>query len=222
MNRVSNPYELPRLRKAASLCALILIILGGFAGFSSLNFSSVDSSYLLTVFTKFLLISIFIERGLEFFIALWRGGHTKYLGHLVEETQRKVDKLETGGNGMKSELKKDLENLRKQKRDLQQYKAETTRLALWASFLFGLLMSITGVRFLQFMVEIPEHMKSNNHIQVCLFYCVDILVTACLISGGSEGFHKIMALYNRFMDTSTLRLKDSSKSSEMLNKASPQ
>lgn len=197
MKPTPNPYEIPRLRWAAVIAALLVVLIGSIAAFQPLSFKNPSSQQILGLLTTLLLIALFIERGLEFFVELWRGANKSYKEHMIEQCKKRLALLQTQ-DGKKNTMEDEREKLRNLEHDLQLYKAITTRIALWTSFLVGLVVSTVGVRSLTGLFESSNLAKG----QVPLFYGIDIVLTACLISGGSEGIHKIMRVYNHFMDQS--------------------
>ena len=44
-----------------------------------------------------------------------------------------------------------------------------------------------------------------------IFQGLDILLTAALISGGSEGIHKMMNVYKSFMEVTEKKIQDSAR-----------
>jgi len=205
-NKKKDKFKKPGLRAAAMAAAAILIAVGAYVDFVPASIDKSSGERILFVLGLLTLISLFIERGLEFFVELWRG---------LEKGQRETDianrrdeiarQDKTLGQDRSRELKERYDDLYEKEKELQEYTAITHRISLWASFLFGLLISIAGVRTLAWILDIGTIADENQKI---LFRCVDVIFTACLISGGSEGLHKIMSAYNEFFDTSKSRSQD--------------
>ena len=76
----------------------------------------------------------------------------------------------------------------------EEYRMQTRSAALWLGLLIGLLVSAVGVRVLHELV-----VSELQGTQALYFTAVDILLTGCLISGGSDVLHKIAERYNNFM-----------------------
>lgn len=195
----SRSYEKPTLRSAAIVAALVLIIFGALSSFKGLSFQSESGDDALSVLGRFVLIALFVERGIEVFVELWRGASKNKIKHDIE-----VLKEERMGVKENPEEEKVIQNkVRELSEDLHFYQAVTMRISLWMGFLFGLLVSISGVRALDPLLSSPI-----GDAQGILFQGVDILLTASLIAGGSEGIHKIMTVYKRFMEGSEKRIKE--------------
>lgn len=139
-------------------------------------------SVLAALFT----ISLFLERSLEVFINTWRSaGRTR-----VENQVKKAS------DGAKEEAAERLSS----------YKTDTQILALWTSFAFGLFISAVGIRTMQSLVT-AESLNGLSSNQLNLFHVADVLLTGGLISGGSEGIHKLTQVFTDFMEASSARLK---------------
>ncbi len=227
-----NPYEKPELRTLAIAIALFLIVLAVILPFNGLSPATENSESQLNVLTRLVLISLFIERGTEFFIELWRGSKKDHKKHNVELIQQLLQKV-TNDINQKRKLQERLHNksedlhqhqielvrqqlkevtndideqhklrdkllaqLHGKSEDLHQYQAITKRVALWTGFLFGLLMSLAGVRALSSLLSMPA-----IEYQRMLFRSLDVILTAGLISGGSEGIHPIMTFVKGVLQT---------------------
>lgn len=75
-------------------------------------------------------------------------------------------------------------------------KSDNKRIATIASLIVGTAVSFAGVRFLEPFFEI----SSLEDYQAQLFHAVDILLTAGLLSGGSDGIHQVTRLYQDRVD----------------------
>jgi hypothetical protein len=73
--------------------------------------------------------------------------------------------------------------------ELENYRYATKKYTLWVSFIIGLSVSAAGIRTLGSLVE---HVPSLIGEQKLIFQFLDILITAGLLAGGSEGIHHIM------------------------------
>lgn len=193
-----NPYEKPILRAVAIAAALGLLVLGAFSSFKGLSFQSESGDKALDVLGRLVLIALFVERGIEVFVELWRGA-------IKNKKKHNINFLEKEKSLIKGNVKEEkaLQNkVRELSEDLHFYQAITIRISLWTSFLFGLMVSVSGVRALNPLLSSP-----TENTQGMLFQGVDILLTAALISGSSEGIHNIMTVLKRFMEGSESKIK---------------
>lgn len=79
--------------------------------------------------------------------------------------------------------------------ELQRYRLVTAKYAMWISFIFGLVISLVGVRILQNLVEV----EIREGLQFLLFDVTDIILTGGTIAGGSAAIDKIgKAISNNF------------------------
>ncbi|WP_298150296.1 hypothetical protein [Flavobacterium sp.] len=72
------------------------------------------------------------------------------------------------------------------------YKAETGRLVLTLSLVFGCLLACTGFFRLLEGLSVDELISSEYHR--ALFDATDIVVTGWIIAGGSQGYYKLIDL----------------------------
>lgn len=192
-----NPYEKPELRAFAIAIALVLIVLAAGLPFDRLSFAIESGNTPLNVLARLVLVSLFIERGTEVFVELWRGSQKDFKKHSIELVQQH---LQTGIHDIYEQHQLQ-EDLRLKSEDLHQYQAITKRVALWTGFLFGLLISLAGVRALSSLFSMPA-----TQDQMVLFRSLDVILTAGLISGGSEGIHQIMTFYKKFIEASERKM----------------
>jgi len=94
----------------------------------------------------------------------------------------------------------DLAPLHAAQADLGAYRAVTKEIALCISFVFGLFVSLAGVRALS---SIVVGTAGPNW----LFTAADILLTGALLAGGSDHIHKIANLFSNFMDAAATKVK---------------
>lgn len=85
----------------------------------------------------------------------------------------------------------------KQDNNQNQKDFEVKRIATITSLIVGIAVSLAGVRFLEPFFEI----KSSGY-QAILFHALDILLTAGLLSGGSDGIHQLTSFYRQRIDNS--------------------
>jgi len=199
---LKRQFTMPVLRIVAAVVALaILIVVPIFWTFQSVGFKPFQTGDYASVFSQLLIIAVFMERALEFFINLWREPGKAELAHRLEDHEQQYAVLEDKSSEEAKKLQNDIAEL---KYSQQLYGSQTFRISLWSSFLFGLVVSTVGVRALQSVVGDVSGLAQP---QQAIFHFIDVLLTGCLISGGSEGIHKIAGLYNKFMETSTNKVK---------------
>jgi hypothetical protein len=68
------------------------------------------------------------------------------------------------------------------------------------ALIIGVLVSLAGTRTLEALLDLTKAKQPIPSFQLGLFYAVDILITAGLIAGGSDGIHKISEILTSLSD----------------------
>ena len=87
-----------------------------------------------------------------------------------------------------------------------QQKSGTRGWALWAGLVMGLAISLAGMRTLNSLVT-PDSYALLSVDQKNFFDLVDVLITAGLISGGSNGLHSILQVFIDMAEATSNRIK---------------
>lgn len=82
---------------------------------------------------------------------------------------------------------------------------EQVRIAV--GFLFSLLISAAGVRALGGLLDVPSPIPDNQIERYTFFNWVDVLLTAGLLAGGSNGLAMIVELLKKAVQTKIAELK---------------
>ena len=163
----------------ASIVGLVLL------GFFSPRFSSAiaindsistDIGGLLGILA---FISFALESALEIYVSTLRNAGRERLERQIERVP--LDEESQPSDGEIAQL-----NL-----ELFEYREDTAYITRVVSLVAGVLIGIMGVRILQPFVNLG----TLAGFQVPLFHAVDILLTAALLSGGSEGIHQLTKIY---------------------------
>lgn len=167
-------------------------------------FRDIGITKVMELLTLLLFIALFLERALEVFVLTLRGPDEARLGLEVKELENKLNNPKKDQSDTeKAELDKAFE---KSKLKRIEYKSETRRIALWIGLTLGILISAVGIQALQTLVDI-DTLGSLSKAQLTAFRLMDVLLTGGIIAGGSEGIHKLISVYNSFMDASAKRAK---------------
>ncbi|MFZ6030829.1 MAG: hypothetical protein ACOYYS_24245 [Chloroflexota bacterium] len=105
-----------------------------------------------------------------------------------------------------AKIEKATEALHEVKARLASYKSHTQRLALWTSLTFGIAISMAGVRSIQNLV-MTDAFNGATAFQQGAFHVLDVLLTGGMIAGGSEGIHKITAVFTEFLEKTRDNIK---------------
>lgn len=158
---------------------------------SPIEFEQIDIGELANMLAFLLFISLFLERSMEVFVVAFRNPR-------VEELEREIAAYE--------KEKKPTE-AREATDKLAEYKSNTRWGVSWVSLLIGVLISLTGVRVLEPLVEAGVELSGW---QSYWFRTIDILLVGTAIAGGSKGIHKILNPFFTFLDTTNQLIKSKS------------
>lgn len=146
--------------------------------------------------TPLVLIALFIERSLEVFLTVWRGGEAATLQRGVDEAaalpdsdQNKVTRVHATNDA------------------LTKYKFATQQIALPLALALGILISALGVRGLGNLADLDK--LADHATQKYLFNVADVLLTGALVGGGSDFMHKIITTFTDLMDATSQKAKGS-------------
>ncbi len=149
------------------------------------------------------LLTIFVERSIEFLLSLWRSSEADRMDRQLDKLKLEIAQIE-GKSAAANKLRTNKMAQLEEEKDLRsKYRSETKFAALWLGFGIGVVLSFTGVRVLGSIFSDCW----LSEIQLKLFVIVDILFTGSILAGGSEGFHKIMKIYNSFTEKVEARNK---------------
>jgi hypothetical protein len=155
-------------------------------------------------------VAVFIERAVEVVVMVFRDQQGD-INDLAERRARQAAKKAddalaaalAAGDPHKDELQAKAEGAHKALDDAvdtsTRYTAVTKEFALRVSFTFGVLVSVAGVRALSGLV-------ASGSPTGRVFAVADIVVTAALLAGGSEGVHRLANVYTSFTDTASSQL----------------
>jgi len=172
------------------------------------------------------LVSLFIERFIEVFVAVWRKPNTELLGtevNLLEKTklEQGPEYRHTGNQG--SSVNELLEGALIRQAE---YRAGTQRFALSLGLLLGIVVAASGFSFLDNLVQKPEINKINvikaaenqpqgdtgkaaesKGTRIALFDLMDVLLTGAVLAAGSDPIHKILTVFTTFLDSTKKKVE---------------
>ncbi len=133
-----------------------------------------------SLFANLFLIALLVERFIEVFVGILR-------------RQGKVERrrlIETAAPDEKSAAQT----------VMAIYRSRTNTIAMNVAFGFGLIVSLAGVHTLSVVFDSSQLQGAQEF----LFRLSDILLTAGLIAGGSNGINKITSLFGEYLSKSKL------------------
>ncbi len=158
---------------------------------------SVDPTRLVNLLAPIAFAAAVIERGVEILISPWRdAGASKLEGDLA------AVKARSGGTAAAAQV--DSASLKAASDAVDEYRGETQQYAFAISLALSTLVGMAGIRALQpFLSDASAHLLEVSKTQQrSFFHCVDIGLTATLLSGGASGVHSVINAATSFFDAS--------------------
>jgi hypothetical protein len=159
-----------------------------------------DVTYLPQLFGYLILISLFVERAIEFVLSLWRSAEADVLDRNIGTLKEKIAKLADDSAEAKVVKTKLIAELELAEDERVNFKADSRLAALWIGVTIGVFVSLVGVRIMGSVFEAPA---STQEFHARMFILVDVLLTGFVLAGGSGAIHKIMSLYDSAMNRAT-------------------
>ena len=186
----------------------ILIILGGLNFQGHFNPVKDLDKEIYDVIISIGVVTILMERVLEILIKIWRGTEKIKLeaerDKILEVLKLEKQKVKEGQLAITT-FNITQNTFQKADETLQEFRSETTKIALKTSFLIGVFIALVGFRVLGPIYEIP---CGFDIYQKNLFFMTDIFLSAGLISGGSEGLHLLTSVLGNFLTETKKKLKE--------------
>jgi hypothetical protein len=185
-----------RLKYLVIVAAVAAVVLVYWLNPGVIQFKKYSAADFTQQLAPLVLIALFIERSLEVFITVWRGGKASELQRAVEKAKAlpdgpdKVDKVQTADD------------------ELAKYRFETQKIALPSALILGILIASLGVRGLGNFADLDKLMDQHS-TQRYLFNVADVLLTGALMGGGSDFMHKIITTFTDLMDATSQKAKGS-------------
>lgn len=180
---------------------MILLIAGGsfWIAPDSMGAGTVTVESVMSLFGLIFVIALFVERAQEVVLTNWRAGGSEALDLQILALERQLNRLNTTSNGEQSleSVYAELESLRIEKLN---YRSHTRVLALRVGVIFGVAVSMAGVRTLGAFIP-AETLMAFSSVQQIIFHGVDVVITGGVVAGGSDGVHKMAELYRVFVET---------------------
>jgi hypothetical protein len=159
-------------------------------------------------------VSLFVERAVEVVVMVFRDSEADLLDEAEASAAKTVAVLAGSGTANKDVMDAAVKDASSAHNQKVIYRAETKEIALLVGFVFGIFVSLAGVRALHglFLDATPTG---------TLFTVADILVTGAMLAGGSEGIHRIANAFTSFMDSLSAQADASQKKAEDQMKKTP-
>jgi hypothetical protein len=155
---------------------------------------SVQAANVANLLAPLFLASAFIERAAEVVITPWRDpGYNDIRAKLTAASAANPPNA-AQVNALTQEL--------------SDYVAETTRYAFIVVFFFGLVAAMIGIRALSPFLGKPLEGAISDAGQRETFIIFDVVLSAALLAGGSNGIHSIVDAVTSFFDASAQKMQN--------------
>jgi len=148
-------------------------------------------------------ISLFVERAVEVVVLVFRDSQADLLDEAAARATKAVALL-AGAAASKEAMDAAIKDANTAHDQKIIYRAETKEIALLVGFVFGIFVSLAGVRALHGLL-------SDSTPTGTLFTVADIVVTGAMLAGGSEGIHRMVNAFTSFMDSLSTQADASQK-----------
>jgi len=169
----------------AIVAVAAFILNNNISEFRTIDISSFDFSKIFGLLGSIAFISLLVERASEIFMIDPKKEEKENLKREVQSlTKRNV-------------LSPEEAEVKTQKAtQLKVYQDDRRKKVSLFAFTLGILIAMFGVRILTNLIENPESM---NVVQSKFINIIDMVLTGCVIAGGSEGIHYIIKIFGNFM-----------------------
>lgn len=158
-------------------------------------------------------ISLFVERAVEVVVLVFRDSQADLLDEAAARATKAVALL-AGAAASKEAMDAAVKDANTAHDQKIIYRAETKEIALLVGFVFGIFVSLAGVRALHGLL-------SDSTQTGTLFTVADIVVTGAMLAGGSEGIHRMANAFTSFMDSLSAQADASQKRATDAMKKTP-
>lgn len=160
--------------------------------FTGLAFRPFRAEEIVGNLTALFLISVFLERALEVFVTWWRDVDRLKLEQEVAHAEADAKAAADPAAAAEAERL----TLKKQ-HELDHFKAQTARRSFMCGLVAGAVIALAGARALgPLLVALP----AAGSPQLLVVTIVDVVITAGLIGGGSDGIHKLVSVITDYLD----------------------
>jgi len=175
----------------AALVAFSAVAAWQASAFTALAFKPFKAEEIVGNLTALFLISLFLERALEVFLTSWRDAGRRKL-------EQDIARAVAAEAKAAADAKAALEAETRQKRcELANFKAQTARWSFMFGLVAGAIIALAGARALSPLLAEPPAAGSPQLLVVTI---VDVVITAGLIGGGSDGIHKLVSVITDYLD----------------------
>ena len=193
-----NKTKPPQVLCVAAL--VVLLVAASKLAPQALELKKPEDLNFVSLLGTLFIIALLAERTLEVLLTTFRGPEADSQDRGIKAQTDAIAALEAAAPPDKNAVEKANQHLRDLSEKRESYRMTTRSIALWAGLFAGVLVSAIGIRVLQQLVADPP---CDGSRAATLFTVADVLLTGCLIAGGSDGIHKMSELYNSTINAGT-------------------
>ena len=161
------------------------------SSFTGLHFKPFHAEEIVGDLTALFLISVFLERALEVFVTWWRDVDRLKLEQEIAHAVADAKAADPAAAAAAQRLV-----LQKQQ-ELDIFKAQTARRSFMCGLVAGAVIALAGARALE---PLLTTLPTPSSAQALVVTMVDVVITAGLIGGGSDGIHKLVSVITDYLD----------------------
>jgi hypothetical protein len=178
-----------RVKAATIMITVLGVMLSAWARLVPFR-SDISPTLIAGILMPLAVVALFMERALEVLLTPWR--HNTVDQFLVQMKSAESAGVPTADLAEKLTL----------------HKSETRELAFLAGLALGTVVSAAGVRSLQPLID-TQQFTSLSSLQRNTLAGIDVVMTAALLAGGSDGLHRIVSMFTTFFDRTKEKVKAS-------------
>ena len=185
---------------SGAVALLCIAIFRGFLNWDSLNLT-VEVSSLAGLLAPLAFAAAVVERAVEILVSPWRDAEASKLERAVDAIKARPDDPATSAQKA-ADLKAATDTI-------DEYRGDTQRYAFAVSLTLSILVSMAGVRALGPFAKAADlnDPKITHEGQHLFFLCIDVALSAALLSGGADGIHSIVNAVTSFFDATADKAK---------------
>lgn len=203
--RVSNEPKMSRSLAAALLVAgVVLVIILNWPVLGPAKYVTNITEAATQLIVSLTVVAVFIERALAVINSAWLADEIEKARAAVRVASMQTSLITKAPDQLtdKAQMGAALTLLGTAQAAKAEVDAKMKRIRVVVGFLFGLFISAAGIRSLAALVE-PDPAKFSS---INLFNLADIIVTAALLAGGSDGIAKLAELIRTAADRTIAKL----------------
>jgi hypothetical protein len=152
--------------------------------------SDISPALIAGILMPLAVVALFMERALEVLLTPWRH-------NAVDQFEVQMKSAEAAGAPTAELAEK-----------LTLHRSETRGLAFLAGLALGTIVSAAGVRSLEPLID-AQQFTSLSSLQRNALAGIDVVMTAALLAGGSDGLHRLVSIFTAFFDRTKEKVKAS-------------